>query len=61
MYSLRMCPISFGIVCRELYNASKHQGAEVIQDPFDKKRWAERQIHWIITQVRLASHTEKRD
>ena len=51
MYPLRCCPISFGIVCREEYDATKHQGEIVVIDPFDKKRWAERQINWIIKQV----------
>jgi hypothetical protein len=50
MYSLRCCPVSFGIVCREIYNPSKHQGEDIVQDPYDGRRWAERQINWIITQ-----------
>ena len=51
MYTLRCCPMSFGIVCREVYDPLKHQEEDVVTDPFDGKRWAERQINWIITQV----------
>lgn len=50
MYALRMCPASFGIICREVYNPSVHQGEDIVEDPYDKKRWAERQINWIIKQ-----------
>ena len=53
MYSLRMCPISFGIVCREMYIPGKHQGEDVTEDPYDKKKWAERQINWIIKQGQI--------
>lgn len=51
VYSLRCSPISYGILCRELYDPVKHQGEQIVQDPYDKKRWAERQIDWIIRQV----------
>ena len=50
MYTQRCCPVSYGIVCRELYDPMKHQGEIVVLDPYDKQRWAERQINWIIKQ-----------
>jgi len=50
--STRKCPVSYGVVCREAYDPAKHQGADVEQDPLDKKRWAERQVSWFIKQVR---------
>ena len=53
MYSLRCCPISFGILCREQYDESKHQGETIVLDPFDKKKWAERQVNWVIKQARI--------
>jgi len=43
--------VSFGIVCREEYDPISHQGEDIVKDPFDKKRWAEQQICWIIRQV----------
>jgi len=62
----RRCPLSYGILCRQLYDPGKcswHIGATVVKDPFDKKRWVEDQIFWFIKQVciltsstRLASH-----
>ena len=51
MYQLRCCPISLGIVCREIYDETKHQGEDIVEDPYDKRQWAERQINWIITQA----------
>ena len=53
IYAHRCCPVSFGIVCRELYNPEKHQGEIVVLDPYDKQRWAERQINWIIKQGQI--------
>jgi hypothetical protein len=34
-----------------MYDALKHQGEDVVIDPRDKQKWAERQIHWFIEQV----------
>ncbi len=48
---MRCCPISIGIVGREAYDPVKHLGELVVEDPFDKKRWAERQINWVLVQV----------
>ncbi|KAK5175057.1 uncharacterized protein LTR77_000194 [Saxophila tyrrhenica] len=50
MYSTRMCPVSFGVICREVYNPKKHMGEDVSEDPYDKQKWAEKQINWIIKQ-----------
>lgn len=52
--SSRRCPLSYGIICRELYDPGKchwHIGANVVRDPLDKKRWVEDQIFWFIKQV----------
>jgi hypothetical protein len=53
VYARKCCPISLGVLCREEYDQAKHQGEQVTMDPFDKKRWAERQIRWIIKKVCL--------
>lgn len=53
VFSQKCCPISVGILCRKEYNEKEHQGEDVGLDPFDKKRWAERQIEWIIKKVSL--------
>ncbi|KAK5112470.1 hypothetical protein LTR62_004227 [Meristemomyces frigidus] len=50
IYAQRCSPLSYGILCRELYDPIKHINETVVQDPYDKKRWAERQIHWAIKQ-----------
>ncbi|KAK3117675.1 hypothetical protein LTR53_000703 [Teratosphaeriaceae sp. CCFEE 6253] len=50
IYSWRCSPISYGVLCRELYDPEKHQGETVVHDPYDRKRWAERQINWLIKQ-----------
>jgi hypothetical protein len=51
VYARKCCPISLGILCRKEYNEKEHQGEDVALDPFDKRRWAERQIEWIIKKV----------
>lgn len=55
VFSKKCCPISVGILCRKEYSEKEHQGEDVGLDPFDKKRWAERQIQWIIKQVRMST------
>jgi hypothetical protein len=55
VFSKKCCPISVGILCRKEYSEKEHQGEDVGLDPFDKKRWAERQIQWIIKQVSTSS------
>lgn len=51
VFANRCCPVSFGILSRELYDPRKHVGEKVVQDPHDKRRWAEGQINWILKQV----------
>ncbi|KAK5679136.1 hypothetical protein LTS10_008795 [Elasticomyces elasticus] len=46
--STRRCPVSYGVLCRELYDAVKHQGEDVEQDPYTKKRFAEKQVSWFV-------------
>nr|OQO26109.1 hypothetical protein B0A51_04503 [Rachicladosporium sp. CCFEE 5018] len=49
VYAQKCCPISVGILSREKYDQTKHQGETVTLDPLDNQRWAERQIRWIIS------------
>ena len=51
VYKERCCRNSYGLVVRQEYNASYHQGEQVTKDPRDKKLWAEKQIDWFIKQV----------
>ncbi|KAH9836420.1 Hsp70 family chaperone [Teratosphaeria destructans] len=53
--SVRKCPLSYGIVCREVYDPAKHRGEEVTKDPYDNKKWAEGQVSWFIKQGQLVS------
>jgi hypothetical protein len=52
VYKERCCRNSYGIIVRQLYDPNIHKGEFVSQDPRDKKKWAEKQIHWFIRQVR---------
>ncbi|KAK5734826.1 hypothetical protein LTR17_008596 [Elasticomyces elasticus] len=36
------------VLCRELYDEVKHQGEDVEQDPYTKKRFAETQVSWFV-------------
>lgn len=56
--SFRRCPVSFGIACRELWNAQLHQGEDVQLDPHDRKRWAENQIFWFVKQDQVVDATQ---
>ncbi|KAM3417239.1 hypothetical protein BST61_g5498 [Cercospora zeina] len=51
--SSRRSHVSYGVLCREVYDSEKHQGEDVTQDAFDKKRYAEKQVHWFITQGQI--------
>lgn len=55
IYTLRCSPVSYGILCRELYDPSKHQGDTVVQDEFVDLKWALGQVNWIVRQVRHAT------
>jgi len=57
VYTKRCCRTSYGIICRQVYDSIKHQGEDVVIDPRDKQKWAERQIHWFIEQVSEAEST----
>ncbi|KAK4982639.1 hypothetical protein LTR50_007651 [Elasticomyces elasticus] len=50
LLSSRRCPVSYGVVVRELWNPREHQGEYIQRDPLDKKRWAENQIFWFVKQ-----------
>ena len=52
IYKDKCCRVSYGVICRELYDEHKHRGEPVSEDPLDKKLWAENQIDWLIKQVR---------
>lgn len=54
IYSQRCCPISYGILCRQLYDPQIHRDEDLVKDPFSKGHWAENQITWIIRQVSLS-------
>ncbi|RMY72945.1 hypothetical protein D0863_04178 [Hortaea werneckii] len=56
--STRRCPLSYGVVCRELYDPSKHQGQPVELDKFDKKRYAEGQMSWFLKQGEVVNINE---
>lgn len=58
IYTERCCRHSYGVLVRELYNPIRHMGEDVVLDPRDKQKWAERQVHWFIKQVRLCLGSE---
>lgn len=51
VFAERCSRTSYGIVVRALYNPVDHLGEDVVVDPRDKTKWAERQIHWLVKQV----------
>jgi len=53
VFANRCCPVSFGILSRELYDPTRHIGEKVVQDPHDNRRWAEGQINWILKQGQI--------
>lgn len=59
VYQGRRCRTSFGVVVDKPYNEHKHRGEPVHIDPFDKKKWAENQIDWLILQVSAGLHSVK--
>jgi hypothetical protein len=52
VYKERCCRSSYGLIVRQPYDPMLHQGEDITIDPRDKRRWAEKQIHWFIKQVR---------
>jgi hypothetical protein len=58
VYKERCCANSYGIVVRRPYDPVIHRGEDVVMDPRDKQKWAERQIHWFIRQGEVVSIVE---
>ena len=52
VFQERCCRNSYGVVVRVPYDPIAHMGEDVVIDPRDNSKWAERQIDWIIKQVR---------
>ncbi|KAF9634279.1 hypothetical protein BFW01_g5174 [Lasiodiplodia theobromae] len=48
MYTSRRCRASYGILCREKYDPRRHAGEDVSVDEYDKKKWVDGQIHWVV-------------
>ncbi|KAH0545359.1 hypothetical protein FGG08_000500 [Glutinoglossum americanum] len=44
----RCCRASYGMVCMELYNSTKHIGMETWTDPLDQKMYVKEQIDWFV-------------
>lgn len=57
MYTSRRCRASYGILCREKYDPRRHAGEDVSVDEYDKKKWVDGQIHWVVKKVRMAKTT----
>lgn len=53
VFKERCCRLSYGMVCRELYDEARHVGEDITQDPRDRKKWAVNQIDWFVVQVGL--------
>lgn len=51
IYKRRCSPVSYGILYRERYDPMKHQGEDLVYDHYDKQKYAEQQVNWIIKQV----------
>lgn len=51
VFKERCCRLSYGMICRELYDETRHIGEEVTRDPRDGKKWAVNQIDWFVVQV----------
>ncbi|KAL2847805.1 hypothetical protein BJY01DRAFT_234186 [Aspergillus pseudoustus] len=57
MFGSRCSPISYGIVCDLIYDADKHLGEPVRQDPRDNRLYAIDQIEWIVLQGKPVPYT----
>ncbi|USW48993.1 hypothetical protein Slin15195_G023120 [Septoria linicola] len=58
VYTLRCSPVSYGLLCRELYNPEKHQGETIIKDDYSDTMWALGQVNWIIRRGEAVSADE---
>jgi hypothetical protein len=52
VFRKRCCRASYGVLVKELYDVTKHVGEEFEISPYDKKKWAIKQVDWLIKQVR---------
>ena len=50
VFKQRCCRNSYGVLCRQEYNANRHTGQKVDLDPRDGKQWVEGQIAWFVKQ-----------
>lgn len=46
----RKCRQSLGIVCEQLYDPKRHQGADLSVDPVDGLTYATKRINWFVKQ-----------
>ncbi|RHZ63243.1 Hsp70 family protein [Aspergillus thermomutatus] len=49
-FGCRCSPVSYGIICDQLYVPEKHAGELVRQDPHDQLRYAIDQVDWLVVQ-----------
>lgn len=47
----RCCRVSYGIICKYLYNSKEHFGEPNVKDPVSGQLWVQDQIEWIIKEV----------
>lgn len=50
-FGSRCSPVSYGIICDQLYVPEKHAGEPVRQDPHDQLSHAVDQVDWLVVQV----------
>lgn len=43
--------VSYGVICDQPYDPSRHTGETVRNDKWDKKMYATQQIDWLVRQV----------
>lgn len=51
VYAQRCSPVSYGLLCREIYDPEKHQGETLERDEFTNTTWALGQVNWIVRRV----------
>lgn len=54
MLKSRTSPASYGVLCKEPYDAEKHLSMQLERDEFDGKLYAIDIIHWFIKKVRYS-------
>jgi hypothetical protein len=45
------CRVSYGMICKELYNPVNHMGEPTAYDPRDRQTYALNQIDWFVKQA----------